>query len=72
MKGQLGQRDSTVFKVGDRVKVRAGKGHGMAGMGKIGTIVEIGSPALGIKFDGTSEIHRWYTDEEIQRAGSDK
>ena len=53
------------LKVGDRVKVRAGAEHNSMTKDKTGTIKEIGTPALGIVFDGMSDVHRWYTEAEL-------
>lgn len=58
----------TKYKVGDRVEVKPGKEHDKMTKGKKGKIVEIGSPALGIKFDGMTEVHKWYTDDEVKPA----
>lgn len=63
-----GAAANTKYGVGDRVKVRAGKDHGKMTRGKKGTIREIGTPALGIKFDGMAMEHKWYTGDEIKRA----
>lgn len=38
------------------------------GKGEIGTIQEIGTPALGVKFPGMSKIHKWYVDDEVEAA----
>jgi hypothetical protein len=56
----------TKHRVGDRVRVKRGKDHMGMGIGKVGTIVQIGPPALGIKFDGMSEVHKWYVDDEVE------
>lgn len=53
------------FKIGDRVTVKPGKQHDAMTMGKAGTVVEVGTPAIGVKFDGMAEVHKWYTGEEI-------
>lgn len=60
---------TTKFKVGDRVQVKPGKEHDSMTKGKKGKVVEIGTPALGIKFDGMSTVHKWYTDDEVQKGG---
>lgn len=57
----------TVYSVGDRVQVKAGKEHDSMVKGKQGTIVQISTPALGISFDGSVEIHKWYTDNELKK-----
>ena len=58
----------TKYKVGDRVKVKAGKEHAAMIKDKIGTVAEIGTEALAIKFDGMAELHKWYVDDEIKSA----
>lgn len=55
-----------MYNVGDRVKIKSGKAHDM-NKDKIGVIVEIGTPALGVKFDGMTTIHKWYADDEVIR-----
>lgn len=57
---------TTVYSVGDRVKVKPGKAHDEMTRGKSGTIVEIATPALGVKFDGMTMVHKWYADEEVE------
>lgn len=64
----MGVTTSTKYNVGDRVKVKAGKEHDTMVKGKTGTIKEINTPALGIKFDGMAEVHKWYVDEEVESA----
>ena len=51
--------------IGDRVKVKAGKAHDEETADKEGKVVEIGTNALGIKFDGMEEVHHWYVAEEL-------
>lgn len=58
----------TKYRVGDRVEVKPGKEHDKMTKGKKGKIVEISSPALGIKFDGMDMVHKWYTDDEVRPA----
>lgn len=53
------------LKIGDRVKVADGKEHEPDNIGISGTVAEIGSQAIGIKFDGMKEIHHWYVAEEL-------
>lgn len=60
----------TWLSVGDRVKVRSGKEHDEMTKDKEGVIAEISSPALGIKFDGMEEIHKWYVDNEVEKVES--
>lgn len=62
----MSRMKTTKYDVGSRVKVKPGKEHDKMTMGKTGTVVEIGTPALGIKFEGMSETHRWYTDAEVE------
>lgn len=59
---------ATKYKVGDRVKVKPGKNHDAMTKDKVGTVKEISTEALGIKFDGMTEMHKWYVDDEIQSA----
>jgi hypothetical protein len=61
---------STKFNVGDRVQVKPGKEHDSMTKAKTGVIVEIGTPALGIKFDGMPAVHKWYTDDELKGANT--
>ena len=56
------------YNVGDRVKVKPGKEHDEMTKGKTGTIQEISTPALGVKFDGMKMVHKWYADEEVDKA----
>ena len=55
------------LKVGDRVKVKPGKEHDTMTKGKTGTVQEVQTPALGIKFDGMAEMHKWYIEEEVEK-----
>ena len=57
---------TTMYSIGDRVKVPAGVQHNTMTAGKSGVIVEIGTPALGIKFDGMPKVHKWYVDKEVK------
>lgn len=59
--------DKAVYAVGDRVQVKPGREHNKMAMGA-GTVKEIGTPALGIKFDGMAEVHHWYVAAEIEPA----
>ncbi len=59
---------TSAHNVGDRVKVKAGKEHDEMTKGKTGTIVEISTPALGVKFDGMTATHKWYADDEVDNA----
>lgn len=65
----MAQAKTTMYAVGDRVTVRSGKAHDAMTRDKTGTIRQIGTPALGIEFDGMSMgVHKWYTDDEVQYA----
>lgn len=59
---------NTEFVVGDRVKVKAGKEHDGMVMSMSGSIVEISTPALAIKFDDMDEVHKWYVQEELEKS----
>ena len=61
-------RVRTKYSVGDRVQVKPGKGHDTTTKDKQGTIVKITTPALGVKFDGMTMVHKWYTDDEVTDA----
>ena len=63
---------ATKYKVGDRVRVKTGKEHDKITKGKTGTVKSIGSEALAIKFDGMKDIHKWYVDEEVEKAKQKK
>lgn len=56
------------YGVGDKVKVKPGKEHDTMTKGKTGTVEEVSAPALGIKFEGMSDVHYWYTDSELDKA----
>lgn len=65
----MGEGDGSMmtdYEVGDRVRIKAGKEHDAATKGKAGVITEIGTEALGIQFDGTTETHKWYVDDEVE------
>ena len=55
---------SNSFKIGERVKIKPGMGHGSMEEME-GKIVEIGSPALAILFNGEEEPHKWYVASEL-------
>jgi ribosomal protein L24 len=61
----MAKTTTTNLSVGDSVQVRPGKEHDAMTKGKKGTIVAISTPALGIKFEDMSMIHKWYTDSEV-------
>ena len=50
------------------MQVKPGKGHDTTTKDKQGTIVKITTPALGVKFDGMTMVHKWYTDDEVTDA----
>jgi len=55
------------LSIGDRVRVRDGMEHDMMTRGASGVIVEVSTPALGIRFDAMpSMVHRWYTESEVE------
>jgi hypothetical protein len=56
--------------VGTTVTVKPGEEHDEMTAGQTGTVVEIGGPALGIQFPGSTEVHRWYTADELVAAKS--
>ena len=55
------------LKVGDRVKVKPGKEHDDMTKNKTGTVQEVSTPALGVKFDGMASMHKWYVEEELEK-----
>jgi len=59
---------NTRYRVGDRVRVKKGAAHDDMTKEAVGTVKEVGTEALGIKFDGMKDIHRWYTDAELEDA----
>lgn len=61
-------QDGASFKVGDAVRVKSGASHDMDDMEQVGIIVEIGSPALAIKFPDDEVPHKWYVAEELELA----
>jgi len=58
----------TIYNIGDKVRVKAGKDHGGMGVDDIGVIKIISTPALGVKFPSMDMIHKWYTDDEVEPA----
>ena len=64
----MAKTTTTVYSVGDKIKVKPGKDHNGMGKGEVGTIVEISTPALGIKFPSMSMVHKWYADNEVELA----
>lgn len=61
----MSKTSTTKYSTGDRVQVKPGKNHDEMTKDKKGTIVEITTPALGIKFDGMEMVHKWYTEDEV-------
>ena len=59
---------TSVYNVGDKIKVKPGKEHDGMGKGEVGTIQEISTPALGVKFPSMSMVHKWYAVDEVERA----
>lgn len=73
MGGMAGIAQETAsFNIGDKVRIKAGQSHDMDDMTMVGTVVEIGSPALAIKFPDDAEPHKWYVAEELEPADSDQ
>ena len=54
------------MSIGDRIKVKPGKEHDSITKDKRGIIQEISTPALGIRFDGMSDLHKWYVADELE------
>lgn len=65
---KMSKTTTTKYSIGDRVKVKPGKVHDDMTKGKTGTIQEITTPALGIRFDGMTKMHKWHTDDEVESA----
>jgi ribosomal protein L24 len=63
----MAKTTTTALNVGDLVQVKDGKEHDSMTKGKRGRIVEIGTPALGIRFEGMGGVHKWYTDDEVKK-----
>lgn len=59
------------YQVGDRVVVRAGDAHDEMTADVAGTVVIIGTPALGVMFDGMTKVHKWYVADEVEPEGQD-
>ena len=55
------------LKVGDRVKVKPGRNHDEMTKDKTGTVAQVSTPALGIRFDGMTNVHKWYVEEELEK-----
>lgn len=65
---KMSKTTTTKYSVGDKIKVKPGKEHDGMGKGEVGTIEEISTPALGVKFPSMSKVHKWYADEEVESA----
>jgi len=55
------------LRVGDRVSVKEGSDHDSMTKGKSGVIEIVSTNALGIKFDGMKEVHKWYVADELTK-----
>lgn len=55
------------LKVGDKVAVKRGKAHMGIGVGKKGTVKQISTPAIGVRFEGSARTHKWYTAGELDK-----
>lgn len=69
----LAAANASVFKVGDRVQVRAGLEHQMGGMtmGGPGTVEIVDGTAFGIRLDSMpDEVHKWYVAKELDAEGA--
>lgn len=62
----------TSLSVGDRVKVKPGMAHEGMEDDMEGEVAMIGTAALGIRFDGMPEVHKWYIDAELEKVSSDE
>lgn len=65
-------KNTTKINIKDRVRVKSGKEHDDMTKDAVGTIVEISTPALGIKFDGMEKVHKWYTDDEVEKVDNEE
>lgn len=57
----------SALEIGDRVKVKAGREHDAMTKDKEGTVEEISTPALAIKFDDMQGLHKWYVEDELEK-----
>lgn len=57
---------AAAMKTGDRIRVRPGKEHDPKMKGATGTIAEVSTAALGIRFDDMPGIHRWHVESELE------
>ena len=51
--------------VGDRVSVIAGKEHMPEHEGVAGTVKIVDGDSIGVLFDGTKAVHKWYAPDEL-------
>lgn len=58
--------EGTAYAVGDRVRIAEGMEREDAPAGATGEVVEISTPALGIRFDGSDAVAHWFTDDEVE------
>lgn len=64
------EQGAAPFRVGDRVTVRDGMEHDDMTKGASGEVVEVSTPALGVRFDEMPDmVHHWYTDAELEAEG---
>jgi hypothetical protein len=62
----------STFKVGDRVRVKDGRAHDEMTADVDGTVEEVSSAALGVRFEGMDEVHHWYVADELQAIEEDE
>lgn len=60
----------SMYRVGDGVQVADGMEHDAMTRKKAGVVRVVGTPALGIEFDGMAGVHKWYVDEEVEPAAA--
>lgn len=58
-------------QIGDRVRVKPGMAHDAETASVDGTVVLMGTCALGIEFDGMDAVHKWYVEDELEPATSE-
>ena len=64
--GQCVSMMSGAVAVGSRVRVKAGAEHDEETKGAAGTVAEMGTCALAVKFDGMDGVHKWYVADELE------
>ena len=62
-----GGSTSLPFATGAPVRVRPGSEHMPEHRGKRGVVAIVKDGALGIRFDGSSEVHKWYAPDELEQ-----